>query len=92
MNAAKSSPDDASGLEIVVCLAKSARVMFTSNLWVKVGLVIGAMGNIEAICYRSGGPPDLLLAVMVNFDHYSEPTLHDGTVPITPLRRTWSNS
>ena len=29
---------------------------------------------------------------MVRFDHYSGPTLHDGTVPITPLRRTWSNS
>ena len=50
------------------------------------------MGTIEAICYRSGGPPDLPLAVMVKFDHYSGPTLHDGTVPIIPLRRTWSNS
>ena len=91
-NAAKASSDDASGLEAVVCLAKSARVMLTSNLWVDVGLVNGAMGTIEAICYRSGGPPDLPLAVMVKFDHYSGPTLHDNTVPITPLRRTWSNS
>ena len=37
-NAAKASPDDASGLEAVVCLAKSARVMLTSNLWVETGL------------------------------------------------------
>ncbi len=50
------------------------------------------MGTIEAICYRNGGPPDLPLAVMVKLDHYTGPTLHDGTVPITPLRRTWSNS
>ena len=91
-NAGKASPDDASGLEAIVCLAKSARVMLTSNLWVDVGLVNGAMGTIEAICYRSGGPPDLPLAVMVKFDHYSGPTLHDGTVPIILLRRTWSNS
>jgi ATP-dependent DNA helicase PIF1 len=91
-NAAKASPDNASGLEAVVCLAKSARVMLTSNLWVEVGLVNGAMGTIQAICYRSGGPPDLPLVVMVKFDHYSGPTLHDGTVPITPLRRTWSNA
>ena len=91
-NAAKASSDDAGGLEDVVCLAKSARVMLSSNLWVEVGLVNRAIGTIEAICYRSGGPPDLPLAVMVKFDHYSGPTLHDGTVPITPLRRTWSNS
>ncbi len=91
-NAARASADDASGLEAVVCLANSARVMLTSNLWIEVGLVNGAMGTVEAVCYRSGGPPDLPLSVMVKFDHYSGPTLHDGTVPITPLRRTWSNS
>ena len=91
-NAAKASSDDASGMEAIVCLAKSARVMLTTNLWVEVGLVNGAMGSIEAICYRSGGPPDLPVAVMVKFDHYPGPTLHDGTVPIVPLRRTWSNS
>ena len=37
----------------------------------------------------SGGPPDLLIA---RFDNYSGPTLRNGTVPITPLRRTWSSS
>ena len=88
-NAAKAPADDAGGLEAVICLANSARVMLTSNLWVEVGLVNGAMGTIQAICYRSGGPPDLPIAVMVNFDGYSGPTL---TVPITPLRRTWSAS
>ena len=91
-NAAKASSDDADGLEVVICLAKSAHVMLTSNLWVEVGLVNGAMGSIKAMCYRNGGPPDLPLAVMVKFDHYSGPTLHDGKVPITPIRRTWSNS
>ena len=91
-NASKAPSDDASGLEAVVCLAKSARVMLNSNLWIDVGLVNGAMGTVKAICYRSGGPPDLPVAVMVHFDTYSGPTLHDGTVPITPIRRTWSNS
>ena len=91
-NAAKAPAGVAGGLEPIVCLAKAARVMLTSNLWVDVGLVNGAMGTIEAICYRSGGPPALPIAVMVRFDSYSGPTLHDGTVPITPLRRTWSSS
>ena len=83
---------NAGGLEAVICLAKSARVMLTSNLWVDVGLVNGAMGTIQAICYRTGGPPDLPIAVMVRFDSYSGPTFPDSTVPITPLRRTWSSS
>ena len=91
-NAAKAPADDAGGLEAVICLAKSARVMLTSNLWVDVGLVNGAMGNIQAICYKTGGPPDLPIAVMVQFDRYSGPTFPDGTVPIIPLRRCWSSS
>ena len=66
--------------------------MLTSNLWVDVGLVNGAMGTVRAICYRTGGPPDLPIAVMVQFDRYSGPTFPDGTVPITPLRRCWSSS
>ena len=72
-----------------MCLATSARVMLTSNLWVDVGLINGA---VQAICYITGGPPDLPIAVMVRFDSYSGPTFPDGTVPITPLCRCWSSS
>ncbi len=70
-------------------LAHGARVMLTSNLWVEMGLVNGAMGTVHAICYRRGGPPDLPVAVMVHFDTYSGPTFQDGSVPIVPLRRNW---
>ena len=92
-NASKGSADDAGGLEPVVCLAKGARVMLSSNLWVDMGLVNGAMGTVQAICYKTGqAPPSLPVAVTVLFDHYSGPTLSDGTVPITPLRRSWSSS
>ena len=91
-NASKGSSDDAGGLEPVVCLAKGARVMLSSNLWVDNGLVNGAMGTVHAICYHDGQtPPSLPVAVTVLFDHYSGPTLTDGTVPITPLRRSWSS-
>ena len=85
-NAAKASPDDASGLEAIICLAIGARVMLSSNLWVEMGLVNGAMGTVNSICYcPGGGPPDLPVAVTVCFDSYSGPTLSDGTIPICPL-------
>ena len=91
-NACKTPAGDAKGLEAVICLAHSSHVMLISNLWTDVGLVNGAMGTIRAICYRSGGPPDSPVAVMVRFDHYIGPTLHDGTVPIPPIRQTRSTS
>ena len=92
-NASKASSEDAGGLEYIICLSHNARVVLTSNLWVDMGLVNGAMGTIIAICYRSGeSPPNLPIAVTVRFDSYRGPTLSDGTVPITPLRRTWSAS
>ena len=87
LNASKGSLDDAGGLEPVVCLAKAARVMLSSNLWVDMGLVNGAMGTIQAICYKDGqAPPSPPVAVTVLVDHYSGPTLPDSTVPIIPLR------
>jgi len=55
-----------------------------------MGLVNGAMGSVQAICFVSGAPPDLPVAVTVLFDNYLGPTLLDGTVPITPLRSSWS--
>ena len=92
-NASKGSSDDAGGLEPIVCLAKGAHVMLSSNLWVDMGLVNGAMGTVHAICYKDDqAPPSLPVAVTVLFDQYSGPTLSDCTVPITPLRRSWSSS
>ena len=59
-SAAKASSDDASGLEPTISIAHGTRVMLNSNLWVDAGLVNGAMGTVDAICYCTGGPPDFL--------------------------------
>ena len=88
-NASKASSDDAGGLQPVSCIAKGAR----ANLWVDMGLVNGAMGTVQSLCYHEcGAPPDLPIAVTVLFDKYSSPTLPDGTGPITPLRHSWLTS
>ena len=91
-NAHKASSDDAGGLDAVVHIATTARVMLIANLWVEAGLVNGALGTVVSICYENGAPPELPLAVMVKFDNYCGPMLPDHTVQITPLRRTWSNA
>ena len=71
-------------------VACEACVMLTANLWVDMGLVNGAMGTVVAICYQQNeAPPNLPIAVTVKFDAYRGPTLSDGTVPISPLRRSW---
>lgn len=49
----------------------------------------GAMVTVIDICYHTREPPDLPIAVMVKFDHYSGPTFFNNTVPIPPLQRTW---
>ena len=59
-----------------------SRSLATSELMLVIN---GAMGTVQNICYRTGGPPDLPIAVMVHFDSYSGPTFHNDTVPITRL-------
>ena len=88
---AKAAPSDlAGGLEPVIYLSSNARVMLTSNLWLEKGLVNGAMGKVVEVCYKEGSsPPALPLSVNVRFDDYSGPTLANGTVPITPITRSW---
>ena len=64
--------------------------MLSCNLWTERGLVNGSMGTVAAILYHSGGPPDLPIAVMVQFDKYSRPTWGGARcVPIAPVTRTW---
>ena len=71
--AKKISSDDMSGLEPVVFLAKGARVMLTMNLWSSVGLCNGATRTVAHIIYQNNHqPPDLPIAVIVEFENYIE--------------------
>ena len=66
-------PDDAGGLYPTVFVAVDARVMLTANLWPEIGN--GAAGNVHDILYQENHqPPNLSIAVLVIFDHYSGPS------------------
>ena len=47
-NASKASPDEAAGLEAIVCLAHEARVMLTANLWTIISFSVVA--NCNRLC------------------------------------------
>ena len=90
--AKKSSPDEMSGLEPVIYLAKGAQVMLTINLWTDVGLCNGATGTILDFIYANNQqPPDLPIAVIVKFNDYTGPSISTtipGCVPICPITVT----
>ena len=87
--AKKISPDDMSGLEPILFLAKGARVMLTMNLWPSVGLCNGATGTVIDIIFQSNHqPPDLPVAVIVEFENYRGPPLNPNKpfrAPICPI-------
>ena len=77
-----------SGLEPVVFLAKGARVMLTMNLWSS----IGATGTVVDIIYQNNHqPPDLPIAVIVEFENYRGPVFNENKplcIPIYPITVT----
>lgn len=90
---AKNLPfDEFSGLQPTVFLAKGAKVMLTMNLWANVGLCNGATGTIIDIIFENNHqPPDLPIAVIVQFDDYRGPSITDilpSCVPIYPVTVT----
>lgn len=92
--AASTSPDEAGGLHSVVFLASGAHVMLTCNLWQEVGLCNGAAGKVYHLLYRDGQqPPDLPIAVLVDFNVYEGPPFlpdRPKCIPIPPVTFEWN--
>ena len=79
---------DMSGLEPIIHIATGAHVMLTVNLWTSVGLCNGAKGIIKHIIYQANHkPPDLPIAVIVQFENYRGPSFAGiaNGVPISPI-------
>ena len=83
------SPDDMSGLEPQIQLAKGAKVMLTMNLCTILGLCNGATGVVIDIVFETNTqPPDLPIAVIVKFKDYTGPSFcsdNNACVPICPI-------
>ncbi len=94
--AASTNPDDANGLHPVIFLAAQARVMLTANLWQEVGLCNGAPGTVQQFLFHEGqAPPNLPIAVLVEFDNYTGPPFladHPKCVPIPPMLAEWNST
>jgi ATP-dependent exoDNAse (exonuclease V) alpha subunit len=89
------SAEKANGLESVLYLARGTRIMLRTNLWVKKGLVNGAMGSVVDILYVNGNEPsnDAPSILMCKFDNYYGPGIGpDNLVPIAPVVKTFTNS
>ena len=90
--AKKASPDDMSGLQPSIFLTKGAKIMLTMNLWTDVGLCNGATGTVIDFIYANNQqPPDLPVAVIVQFDDFRGPSINDSIpacVPICPITVT----
>lgn len=88
--AKKATGDVALGLKQTIHVSIGSRVMLKTNLWTAKGLVNGAFGTVQDICYESASRPpfDQPLAVFVKFDNYTGPTYgNTGCVPIAAVTK-----
>ena len=73
----------------VIFLATQACVMLTTNIWQEVGLCNGAAATVHQLLYQADHkPPDLPIAVLVDFNNYAGlPFLSSqpNCIPILPL-------
>lgn len=81
--------EDFQGLYPYLILCRNARVMLTSNQWIKKGLTNGATGTLRHFIFEVGsGPPSLPISIVVEMDEgYNGPHLANKPryVPFGPI-------
>ena len=88
--ARRGTDEQAHGLPSVLFLSIGCRIMLRKNLWVDKGLVNGSLGTIKDIVFEVGiRPPNLPAFLLVKFDNYQGPFLHDDLFPIFTTTVTW---
>lgn len=78
-------------LAFEILLSIDQEIMLIANLWIEVGLVNGALGQIKQIVYDAASKPlDLPKYVVILFKHYTGPSWDPQNakhVPIPPITR-----
>ncbi|KAK3911119.1 ATP-dependent DNA helicase [Frankliniella fusca] len=93
--ARKGSSEDAEGLQNVLYLANGCKIMLKQNLWVKIGLVNGAIGEVADIVYgeNEGSPNDMPRIIMCKFPSFTGPGIGpENLVPISPMTKSWTKN
>jgi ATP-dependent DNA helicase PIF1 len=92
--AKKGKADDADGMHQVLYLAKGAKVMLRSNLWVEKGLVNGTVGEVMDIVYEPDSEVPLAFPsfIMCKFSSYTGVGIGpDNLVPVPSILKSWSS-
>ncbi|KAK3924203.1 LOW QUALITY PROTEIN: ATP-dependent DNA helicase [Frankliniella fusca] len=81
---------EAEGLQKDLYLAKGAKIMLRSNLWVEKKLVNGSIGNVYDILYAEENFPSVVLC---QFPEYDGPSIIPGKniIPIKAALKAWTD-
>ena len=93
--ASSASADVAGGLLNYTMLAAGGNVILKTNLWQEAGLTNGRSGICRHIIYKEGrAPPSIPDLVLVEFPHYTGPSLIEDSpqlIPIESMTSRWNS-
>ncbi len=84
---------DAKRLECQLLLARGVKIMLRTNLWIETSLVNSSVGTVQEIIFEENqSPPSLPIAVLIEFNNYSDSTIiieDKRLVLISLIRHNW---